>query len=238
MGRQAMAHAVSLRSAVALAGRFPALSGVDLTVEPGEVVALVGPNGAGKTSVLRACAGLLPLSSGDAQVLGYDLRADQTAVRRCVGYLGHAVPLYDELTTTENVRFAVKAAGGATADIEGALRRLGLVGRLARTPVGRLSAGQRRRVALSVLVARRPALWLLDEPHGGLDAAGRRLLGELVAEAAAGGAAVLVASHELDVVATMADRLVVMAGGRAVEEAPGQLEAGAAETARAGSHVA
>jgi ABC-2 type transport system ATP-binding protein len=221
MSRKAMAPAVKLRSAVALAGRFPALSGVDLTLEPGEVVSLVGPNGAGKTSVLRACAGLLPVTSGTIEVLGHDLRDDPAAARRQLGFLGHAVPLYDELTTTENLRFAVRAAGSPTDRVDAAMERLGLVGRLRRTVVGRLSAGQRRRVALAILVARKPPLWLLDEPHGSLDAEGRRVLDALVGEAADGGAAVILASHELEVAVPMVDRVVSMAGGRVMDERPG-----------------
>lgn len=227
-----MAPAVLLRTAVALAGRFPALSGVDLSVEPGEVVVVAGPNGAGKTSLLRACAGLLDIVSGQAVVLGCDLVEDRTAVRRRVGLLGHAAPLYDELGAAENVRFAVRASGLPASVAEPALERLGLVGRLRRTPVGRLSAGQRRRVALAVLVARRPELWLLDEPHASLDAAARRLLDSLVAEAAAGGAAVLLSSHEPAMAEPLADRVVTMAGGRiAAPAAPPLRVAGAAHVA-------
>ncbi len=213
-----MASAVHLRSAVALAGRFPALSGVDLTVAPGEVVAVLGPNGAGKTSLLRACAGLLPVTSGEAVVLGCDLRADRTAVRRRVGLLGHDASLYEELTAAENVRFAVRAAGMPVARVDPALERLGLVGRLRRTPAGRLSAGQRRRAALAVLVARAPELWLLDEPHAGLDASARTLLDGLVREAAGAGAAVLLSSHEPALALPLADRVVSMAGGRVAGE--------------------
>lgn len=217
----APAPAVHFHAAVALAGRFPALSGVDLTVAPGEVVVVVGPNGAGKTSLLRACAGLLAVTSGEAEVLGHDLRHERADVRRRVGLLGHAAPLYDELTATENVRFAVRAAGLPAAAAAPALGRLGLVGRLGRTTVGRLSAGQVRRVALAALVARAPELWLLDEPHAGLDAAARRLLGELVAEAAAGGAAVLLSSHEPDLAVPLADRVVTMSGGQVTGGGPG-----------------
>jgi hypothetical protein len=108
---KAMAPVVQFRAAVALAGRFPALAGVDLSLHTGEVVLVVGANGAGKTSLLRACAGLLPVTSGEAWILGVDLTADHTAVRRHVGLLGHAAPLYDELTAAENVRFAVRALG-------------------------------------------------------------------------------------------------------------------------------
>jgi heme ABC exporter ATP-binding subunit CcmA len=218
---KAMAPVVLFRAAVALAGRFHALAGVDLSLDQGEVVVVVGPNGAGKTSLLRACAGLLPVTSGQASVLGVDLTADHTAVRRFVGLLGHAAPVYDELSAAENVRFAVRALGLPTKDADQALERLGLTGRLRTTPAGRLSAGQRRRVALAALVARRPELWLLDEPHAGLDAGSRALLGELIAEAVSAGASVLLSSHEPHLSVPLADRVVSMVGGRVTGEEPG-----------------
>jgi heme ABC exporter ATP-binding subunit CcmA len=209
-----MALAVLLRNAVALNGPFPALAGADLSVDSGEVVVLQGANGAGKTSLLRVCAGLLPVISGHAVVLGCDLRRGRGAVRRRVGLLGHAVLLYDDLTAEENVRFAVRAARRDPGRVHPALERLELIGRVGRTAVGRLSAGQRRRVALAVLVARDPELWLLDEPHAALDAEGRVLVGALVAEAAGRGGTVLIASHEPDATLPLADRVVTVAGGR------------------------
>jgi heme ABC exporter ATP-binding subunit CcmA len=218
---KAMAPVVLFRAAVALAGRFPALAGVDLSLDQGEVVVVVGANGAGKTSLLRACAGLLPVTSGEAAVLGVDLTADHTAVRRFVGLLGHAAPLYDDLSAAENVRFAARALGLPVAGADEALERLGLTGRLRTTAAGRLSAGQRRRVALAGLLVRRPALWLLDEPHAGLDAATRALLGELIGEAVAGGASVLLSSHEPQLSVPLADRVVSMGGGRVTGEEPG-----------------
>ncbi len=209
--------AVHFRSAVALTGRFPALSGVDLDVAAGEVVAVLGANGAGKTSLLRACAGLVAVTSGEAVVLGCDLRSDRTVVRRRVGLLGHDPSLYDELTALENVRFAVRAAGLGTDRVGSALDRMGLAGRLRRTPVARMSAGQRRRTALAVLVARAPELWLLDEPHAGLDADARAVVGSLVEEAAESGAAVVLTSHEPELAVPLADRVAVMSGGRIAE---------------------
>ncbi len=216
-----MAPVVSFRAAVALAGRFPALAAVDLTLQQGEVVVVVGPNGAGKTSLLRACAGLLPVTAGAATVLGVDLTEDHTAVRRYVGLLGHAAPLYDELSAAENVRFAVRALGLPAPRADDALDRLGLTGRLRTTPASRLSAGQRRRVALAALIARRPALWLLDEPHAGLDASTRDLLGRLIGEAVRDGATVLLSSHEPALSVPLADRVVSMAGGRVTGEEKG-----------------
>ena len=168
-----MAPVVRFRSAVALLGRFPALAGVDLEVGAGEVVLLQGANGAGKTTLLRACAGLVQVVSGQAEVLGHDLLRDRRTVRRSVGLLGHTGTLYDDLSVEDNVRFAVRAGGGDVAAVKPAMARLGVDGRLRTISVARLSAGQRRRVAIAALAARAPALWLLDEPHAGLDAEGR-----------------------------------------------------------------
>src|SRR2546425_8116191 len=175
LGGTGMPAAIRLRSAVALLGRFPALAGVDLDVASGEIVLLEGPNGAGKPSLLRACAGLLPIAHGEAEVLGHDLCRDRRSVRRSVGLLGHATFLYDDLSVIDNMRFAIKAAGGDVSRIPQAMAQLGLDGRLRDVSVNKLSAGQRRRVALAVVVARWPELWLLDEPHAGLDAEHRDL---------------------------------------------------------------
>ena len=205
---------VCFRSTVSLIGRFPALAGVDLDVTAGEVVLVHGPNGAGKTTLLRTCAGLLAIGAGEARVLGHDLRADRRAVRRRVGLLGHGSGLYDDLTVADNLRFAARAAGRPRAAAEAAMTRLGLDGRLRDVAVGRLSAGQRRRTALAAAVARPPELWLLDEPHAGLDAPGRDLLDGIIRAAAADGATVLLASHELDRARALATRQVAMVGGR------------------------
>ncbi|HEX2047824.1 MAG TPA: heme ABC exporter ATP-binding protein CcmA [Acidimicrobiales bacterium] len=209
-----MAAAVRLRSAVSLLGRFPALAGVDLDVAAGEIVLVQGANGAGKTTLLRACAGLTAFTDGEAEVLGHDLRKDRKAVRRRVGLLGHAAFLYDDLTVADNLLFSARAAGADAASTSAAMARLGLDGRLRDVPAGKLSAGQRRRVAVAAVVARGADLWLLDEPHAGLDASGRELLDEIVREAAAGGATVLLASHELERAAALATRTVTMAGGQ------------------------
>ncbi len=216
-----MDQVIRFRSAVALAGNFPVLAGVDLDVARGDVVLVRGSNGAGKTSLLRACAGLLRVVGGEAEVLGADLVADQRAVRRRVGMIGHNSGLYDEMTALDNVRFGLRAAGARAAAAEPAMERLGLTGRLASTRVGSLSAGQRRRVALAILLARHPELWLLDEPHAGLDADYRDLLDEVIASAAASGTTILLASHEADGSLPLASRIVTVAGGVVVSSAPG-----------------
>jgi heme ABC exporter ATP-binding subunit CcmA len=214
---------VHFRAAVALVGRFPVLAGVDLDVAAGEILLLQGANGAGKTSLLRACAGLLRVAGGEAWVLGEDLVEDPRAVRRRVGMLGHASFLYDDLSVLDNVRFALRAAGrrrGVAEAADAALGTLGLTGRLRDTSVSALSAGQRRRVAIAALVALDPELWLLDEPHAGLDAEHRDLLDHLVRDAAGRGATVLLASHEADRAHALAGRMVTVAGGAVIPSSP------------------
>jgi ABC-type multidrug transport system ATPase subunit len=79
-------------------GRFPALAGVDLDVDEGEILLIAGPNGAGKTTLLRLCAGLVPLRTGSGEVLGVDLARDRRSVRRAIAFVGHETFCYDDLT--------------------------------------------------------------------------------------------------------------------------------------------
>lgn len=214
--------AVRLRSAVCLLGRFPALTGVDLDVEEGEVVLLSGPNGAGKTTLLRLLAGLLPLAAGEGEVLGFDLATDRLEVRRHLAFLGHAPGCYDDLTVAENLRFFARAAGADGEAVDRAIEELGLR-RLSGVAFGRLSAGQQRRTALAAVLARRPRLLLLDEPHAGLDAAGRDLLDGLLAGSGAEGRTVLLSSHELDRARALAHREVALVAGQIQRKAPARV---------------
>jgi heme ABC exporter ATP-binding subunit CcmA len=204
---------VELDGAVAVLGRFPAVAGVTLKVDAGEIVWLRGPNGAGKTTLLRLCAGLVPLTRGSGTVLGCDLATERERLRPLVGVLGHRNGLYLDLTVDENVAFWGSTVGATVSERTAALERLGLSGRLADIPVRRLSSGQQRRTALACLVVRRAELWLLDEPHAGLDASGRSDLDAIIRQAAASGATVIVASHESDRAAPLASRIIDLAGG-------------------------
>ncbi len=214
---------VRLSGAISLIDRFPALAGVDLTVSEGEIVLIRGPNGAGKSTLLRLCAGLAPLDGGAGTILGHDLsvRRQRRELRRHTGLLAHATFLYDELTVEENLLFWAKANRIDVATVDPVLDRLALSNRLRNVAVGNLSAGQRRRASLAVLVCRRPRLWLLDEPHAGLDINGREFVDGLVAHAIAFGATVLVASHDYAHGGNVASRTIVVSGGVVTEDDQG-----------------
>lgn len=204
---------VSFRDVVAVAGSYPVLAGANFDVQLGEIVLLTGPNGAGKTSLLRVCAGLLPVERGQAHVLGINLADDRAAVRERVGILGHTNGLYMDLTVRQNIEFWAGLIGASTHEVDAALSHVSLSGRLAEVRASQLSAGQRRRVALARLIIRRAALWLLDEPHAGLDAQARDDLDATLRAAVEAGATVVVASHELERTERLATRRVVVDGG-------------------------
>lgn len=231
-----MDHAVEVHDAVVLLGSFPALAGLSLTLEPSTVTLVQGPNGAGKTTLLRLLAGLVPLAEGSASVLGYDVAKQRRQVRAAVGLVAPSTMLYDDLTITENLDFWCALSNFDGADPAAALARVGLTDQ-ADLPVRVLSTGQRRRATIATMVVRRPQLWLLDEPHAGLDQAGRNVVDELIADAIAAGATVIVASHELDRVRPLASHVVTVAGGIVQEITVQEIAAGDAAGPAAGRSI-
>ena len=163
--------------------------GIGFSIASGEVLALVGPNGAGKSTLLRVVAGLLAPEAGSLALDPEPVEGLQASVH----YFGHLDGLKPSLTVAENLAFGRRLYGGA-GDIEAALEAVGLA-HLLDIPAGRLSAGQKRRVALSrLLVAERP-VWLLDEPATALDAAAEATLGGLIAAHLGRGGLAIAATH-------------------------------------------
>lgn len=210
-----METVIELNEVVAVLGSFPALAGVNLTVQRGEILLLQGPNGAGKTSLLRVCAGLMPIERGRGTILGVDLATNRQDIRTRVGLLGHTNGLYLDLTVEQNIQFWASTVGASREEVANAMRTMRVDGRLANVKAGQLSAGQRRRTALASLIVRRAEIWLLDEPHAGLDAAGRDELDALLRNAVAAGATVVLASHESERAAGLATRTITVDGGGA-----------------------
>ena len=204
---------IDFKDVVIVYDNFPAVAGATFSVDAGEIVLLQGPNGAGKTTLLRACAGLLPIARGTANVLGCDLSTNRLAVRSRVGLLGHANGLFQDLTVLENMLFWSRLVGAMRQDVDQAMIAMGISGRLGETQVAKLSAGQRRRCALASLIVRRAQLWLLDEPHAGLDAQGRDELDRTLRAARDAGATVIFASHEIERARSLATRSLMVTTG-------------------------
>jgi heme exporter protein A len=159
----------------------------------GEALVVTGPNGVGKTTLIRALAGFVRPDSGAIRLDGTDA---ETALPQAAHVIGHRDGLRGALTVRENLALAPSLLGGSGASAPDAAERLAL-GRLLDLPVGVLSAGQRRRVALArLLVAPRP-LWLLDEPTAALDAASQEAVAAIMTEHAAKGGIVIAATHLL-----------------------------------------
>jgi heme exporter protein A len=203
------AQAISLTGVTRMFGAQPAIIGVSLTVERGEVVLLRGANGAGKSTLLRVVATALSPTYGRGVVLGFDLAGERDEIRRRTDLLTHRTRLYEELSATENLRFGCALYGIDPALVPGALERVGLAG-AAGERVGGFSQGMRQRVAIARTILRQAELLLLDEPYAGLDEAGAALLdGELAA--LGGSRTCLVATHEPERVAGLATSSLALA---------------------------
>jgi heme exporter protein A len=169
-------------------------AGVSFTLDPGEALLLKGPNGAGKSSLLRLLAGLLKPAAGGLSWNGRPVRDDPTEHQGRLHLVGHGNAIKSALTVRENLRFAVAVSGAPVAGIEGALAGFELTA-LADAPAAYLSAGQKRRLALTRLLAAVRPLWLLDEPDAGLDAANREHLARALARHRADGGIAVIATH-------------------------------------------
>ncbi len=165
--------------------------GLDFGVSAGEAVVLTGRNGAGKTSLLRAVAGLLRPVAGRVTFEGVDAEAAAGSLH----LLGHLDGLKGGRTAWEELRFAALWCGGSDDSARAAAATLDL-GRLLDLEVRKLSAGQRRRLALARLLAAPRPLWLLDEPLAPLDSVWRARLGDMMAAHIAGGGMILAAVHD------------------------------------------
>jgi heme exporter protein A len=174
------------------------LKGVSLNLRPRQLLHVSGPNGTGKTTLLRVVCGLLRPEQGQVSWLGTSIASVRTEYQAALAYASHEPALKADLTALENLRFAVGLKRRVTLDeLRASLERTG-VGACADLPARVLSAGQRRRVAMSRVLAMSASLWLLDEPFTNLDAAGTDLMaGLLQAHVEQGGAALVVAHHDL-----------------------------------------
>lgn len=195
-----------------------ALDDLTVRVEEGERVIVVGPNGSGKTTLLRVTAGLLEPSQGRVQVVGAP--AGSLPARAATSYIADAPVLYDDLSVAEHLEYVGRLHGTDDWEEWGQelVVRLGLEERVDDLPA-RFSRGLRQKTSIALGLVRPFSLLLVDEPFVGLDAAGRHALLELLDESAAAGAAIVVATHQLEYV-EQASRCLGLRDGRLVYDGP------------------
>jgi ABC-2 type transport system ATP-binding protein len=210
-------------------GPVLAVQGIDLDAPPGQVTALVGPNGAGKTTVMLVLATLLKPDAGEVRVAGFDPVTQAGSVRGRMGWSPDVFGLYDNLTCREYLEVmaaAYRVPKAARTDRARYLLDLARLPEKADAPVHSLSRGQKQRLGLVRALVHDPTVLLLDEPASGLDPRSRVELRDLLRRLAGEGRAVVVSSHILSDLEEVADRVVIVDGGRTVgQHAIGSLPA-------------
>jgi ABC-2 type transport system ATP-binding protein len=202
-------------------GVVRAVGGFDLSVGAGCSVALVGRNGAGKSTTMRVLAGVLPPSAGTVLVAGRDASRDPAGVRAVVGYCPDVGGLIPRATPWEHLQLAARLRGlrGWEARAQALLERFDLEGAADRITAG-FSHGMSRRLSVVLAAFSEPPLLLLDEPFDGVDPLGVEATMQVVAEARAGGTAVLLSTHLLELAVEACEEAVLLKGGRVVGAAP------------------
>ncbi len=195
-------------------GKVNALDKVSFEAGPGQAIALWGPNGAGKTTLLKAILGLVDFH-GDVRVAGFSARRQGKRARGHIGYVPQEVVFYD-WRVLDTLQFYARLKKVDAARIPALLERLGLIEH-ARKPVSALSGGLKQRLALAVALLADPPLLLLDEPTASLDAQARRDYLSLLASLRREGKTIVFASHRLEEIEALADRVIVVEHGRVVD---------------------
>ena len=197
-------------------GDTTAVSGLDLRMPRGGVLALLGPNGAGKTTTVEICEGFQRADSGQVSVLGMDPRTQSEQLRPRIGVMPQGGGAYPGVRATEMLHLIATCAAEPL-DPDWLLDVLGL-GSVGRTPYKRLSGGQQQRLSLACALVGRPELVFLDEPTAGMDPQARRLVWDLVSALRRDGVSVLLTTHLMDEAEALADRVVIVDRGRAVAD--------------------
>src|SRR5437660_7865840 len=210
-------------------GEVVALDGIDFQVPPGSVFGLLGPNGAGKTTAVRVLATVIAPDGGRAEVLGHDVQREAEAVRYRIGLAGQFAAVDPNLTGRENLRLIGRLTQLPRRVIEARageiLERFGLADAADR-PVRTYSGGMRRRLDVGAALVHRPPVLFLDEPTTGLDPEGRNELWEVIRELVDDGTTVLLTTPYLAEADRLADRIVVVDGGRVIaDDTPAALKA-------------
>lgn len=208
-----MDQAIAVEKVWKFYGDYAALRDSTFMIEARSCWAVLGRNGAGKTTLLRILAGLSAFQRGSVRVFGEAPRSEKA--RRQVGFLGHGIGVYEDLTARENLHFFARIAGieSPHAAAGSWLERVGLA-RVAAMPVRQFSRGMRQRLALARAFLNSPQILLLDEPFTSLDDRAITMLGELLREARARGATIVLSTHQIREALALASHVALIENGK------------------------
>ncbi len=215
------APVVSVSSLWVRFGEVDAVRGIDFAVEPGAATALLGRNGAGKSTTMRVLAGVIPPTDGEVRVLGHDLRTEVVTVKRLTGYCPDVGGLVPRATPWEHLQLAarLRRLDGWEDRARELLERFDL-GAVAHRVTAGFSHGMGRRMSVVLAAFHEPPVLLLDEPFDGVDPLGVEATMDVIADARARGAAVLVSTHLRELAVEACQDAIVLRGGSAVAALP------------------
>jgi ABC-2 type transport system ATP-binding protein len=202
---------------------IPAVQDVSFNVAPGEIVGFLGPNGAGKSTTVKIITGMLRPNEGRVRFEGRNIHDDMVAFRAVLGYVPEEAQLYTYLSGLEYLQLVGRLRGMPEALIDAKATRLLKLLQLESwqySPMSSYSKGMRQRVLIAAALLHNPRLLIFDEPLSGLDVVSARLFKDLLEMLAAQGKAILYISHVLEVVEQICRRVIVIAKGRVLADAP------------------
>ncbi len=213
--------AIAVRNLFKTYGQKHAVDGLNLVVPRGCFYGFLGPNGAGKTTTIRMLMGLIPPTSGEIEILGFQMSRQSLDIRRLLGLVPDDTLLFDHLTGGEFIEFVGRLYGLPLREAHERSRELLALFELdgnARKLIAEYSKGMRKRCAMAAALIHRPQLFLMDEPFEGVDAVGARLMKNILIEQVRRGATIFLTSHVLDVVERLCDRIAIIHEGQLVVE--------------------
>jgi heme exporter protein A len=196
-------------------GRRWALADISFEAREGSVIMVAGPNGSGKSTLFRVLSTAIRPDRGRALVGGFNVVREREDVRKITAILSHYSYLYESLTASENLRVAAEHLGVGRNGLTSLLERVNLAHR-ADDAVSTFSAGMRKRLSFARILLQDPRVVMLDEPYGQLDPEGFVLVDEVVRELKAKGTTILMATHQLERGASLADDAILLDAGRVI----------------------
>ncbi len=214
---QNLGRLIDVRDLVKAYRDVTAVDRLSFQVAAGQVLGLVGPNGAGKTSTLRCLSGILPKTSGQISIAGFDLDDEPVAAKRELAFMPDEPRLFEYLTVSDHLAFTARLFGVPDAEARGKslLHELELTGRESQLP-GELSRGMKQKLVIACGLLHDPKVLIFDEPLTGIDPGGIRRMKQTIVRRAREGAAIIVSSHLLHLVEEICDSLLILSRGRAV----------------------